>query len=61
MEVKDYTSNDVASGNTHYRGVSSQYGKRVAKQNSMQPKYCEPGEAGGSMRGAKRNTQKGPC
>ena len=60
MEVKDYTNDDVASGNTHYNGVSSQYSRRVESQNKMQPKYCMPGEAGGELRGEKRNEQAGP-
>ena len=58
--VKDYTSEDSASGNTHYNGVPSEYGRRVEQQNKMQPKYCEPGESGGEMRGEKRNEQAGP-
>lgn len=59
-DVKDYTSGAGATGNTHYNGVPSMHGKMVAEQNRMQPKYCEPGEAGGEMRGEKRNEQKGP-
>lgn len=59
-EVKDYTSDDAADGNTHYNGVPSAHGRRVEQQNKMQPDYCEPGEAGGGMRGEKRNEQKGP-
>lgn len=59
-DVKDYTSEDGASGNTHYNGVSSEYGRRVEQQNKMQPKYCMPGEAGGGMEGEKSNEQKGP-
>ena len=59
-DVKDYTSADGASGNTHYNGVPSEFGRRVEQQNKMQPKYCEPGEAGGEMRGEKRNEQAGP-
>lgn len=59
-DVKDYTSSDGESGNTHYNGVPSAYGKRVEMQNKMQPKYCEPGEAGDSMKGEKRNEQAGP-
>lgn len=59
-EVKDYTSDDVSSGNTHYNGSPSAYGRRVEQQNQMQPKYCGPGEAGGELRGAKRNEQVGP-
>lgn len=59
-EVKDYTSEDSSTGNTHYNGVSSAYGKRVDSQNKMQPKYCMPGEAGDDMKGEKRNEQKGP-
>lgn len=58
--VKDYTSSDGDMGNTHYNGVPSEYGRRVEQQNKMQPKYCEPGEAGGEMRGEKRNEQAGP-
>lgn len=57
-EVKDYTNSP--SDNSHYNGVGSEYGRRVAMQNKMQPKYCEPGKADGEMKGAKRNTQKGP-
>lgn len=56
-DVKDYTSYDKDS---HYCGVPSEFGRRVEKQNKMQPKYCEPGEAGGEMRGEKRNEQAGP-
>jgi hypothetical protein len=59
-EVKDYTSADGDEGNTHYNGVPSSYGKRVDTQNKMQPKYCMPGEAGGDMKGEKRNEQAGP-
>lgn len=59
-EVKDYTTDDSASGNTHYNGVPSAYGRRVEQQNKMQPKYAEPGEAGGEMRGEHRNEQAGP-
>lgn len=58
--VKDYTSPAGAMGNTHYNGVPSEYGRMVEEQNRMQPKYCEPGEAGGEMRGEKRNVQTGP-
>jgi hypothetical protein len=56
-EVKDYTE---AKQDTHYRGVPSMYGKLVNEQNRQQPKYSEPGEAGGGMRGEHRNEQKGP-
>jgi hypothetical protein len=58
--VVDYTTADGDEGNTHYNGVPSSYGKRVEEQNRMQPQYCEPGEAGGDMRGEKRNEQEGP-
>jgi hypothetical protein len=58
--VMDYTSDDTATGNTHYNGVPSEYGRRVEEQNKMQPKYCMPGEAGGGLRGEKRNEQAGP-
>lgn len=57
-EIKDYTNKD--SNNSHYNGVGSEYGRRVAEQNRMQPNYCNPGKADGKMHGAKRNTQKGP-
>jgi hypothetical protein len=60
MEVKDYTTADGDEGNTHYNGVPSSYGKRVEMQNKMQPDYCEPGMAGGEMRGEKRNVQAAP-
>lgn len=56
-EVKDYSE---AKQDTHYRGVSSMYGRLVNEQNRMQPKYCEPGMPGEGMKGEKRNTQKGP-
>lgn len=56
-EVKDYSEEKQDS---HYNGVPSMYGKMVNEQNRMQPKYCEPGEAGGEMRGEKRNEQAGP-
>jgi hypothetical protein len=59
-EVIDYTTSDGDSGNTHYQGVPSAYGRRVEQQNKMQPDYCEPGEAGEEMRGEKRNEQAGP-
>lgn len=59
-EIKDYTSPADASGNTHYNGVPSEYGKRVEMQCKMQPKYCEPGYADGEMRGERRNEQAGP-
>ncbi len=59
-DVKDYTSADGAEGNTHYNGVPSEYGRRVEQQNKMQPDYCDPGPAGGDMKGEHRNTQKGP-
>lgn len=58
--VKDYTSKDVSNSNEAYRGVSSQYGRRVTMQARSQPKYCEPGEAGGGLQGAKSNVQTGP-
>lgn len=56
-DVKDYTNDN---SNTHYNGVQSTYGKRVAEQNRMQPKYCEPGVADGKMASSKRNEQAGP-
>lgn len=56
-EVKDYSEEKQ---DTHYNGVPSMYGRLVNEQNRMQPKYCEPGEAGGGMRGEKRNEQAGP-
>jgi hypothetical protein len=59
-DVKDYTTADGEEGDSHYNGVPSAYGKRVEMQNKMQPKYCEPGEAGDEMKGEKRNTQVGP-
>jgi hypothetical protein len=57
MEVKDYSE---AKQDTHYNGVPSMYGKLVNEQNRQQPRYCEPGPAGGGLHGAHRNTQKGP-
>ena len=54
--VKDYSGE---KGNSHYNGVPSMYGRLVSEQNRMQPRYCEPGEAGGEMKGEKRNEQAG--
>lgn len=59
-EVKDYTTSDGDMGDTHYNGVPSAYGRRVAEQNRMQPKYCEPGAPGDEMKAAHRNEQAGP-
>lgn len=59
-DVKDYTSSDSESGNTHYNGVPSAFGKRVDQQNKMQPDYCDPGEAGDDMKAEKKNEQAGP-
>ena len=58
--VTDYTSDDGSEGNTHYNGVPSWFGDHVYEECKMQPKYCEPGAAGGSLRGEKRNEQAGP-
>mgnify|MGYP007027865709 CR=1 FL=1 len=58
-DVKDYTTSEGDMGNTHYQGVPSMYGKLVAEQQRQQPKYCEPGAAGGGMQGEHRNTQAG--
>ena len=57
-DVKDYTNSH--GDNSHYNGVPSQYGKRVAEQVRMQPMYGNPGKADGMMKGPKRNTQTGP-
>lgn len=57
-DVKDYSEDKGAD--SHYNGVKSMYGKLVAEQQRMQPKYCEPGPAGGGMEGEHRNEQKGP-
>jgi hypothetical protein len=59
-DVKDYTSAPDATGNTHYNGVPSDFGRQVEKEQKMQPKYGMPGDAGGEMRGEKRNEQAGP-
>ena len=56
--VHDYSED--RGDNNHYNGVPSMYGKLVREQHKMQPKYCEPGEAGGGMHGEHRNTQEGP-
>jgi hypothetical protein len=45
--------------NSHY-SVPSMYGKMVREQYNKQPRYCEPGDADGMMRGAHSNPQKGP-
>jgi len=36
------------------------YSKMVEEQYKMQPKYCEPGEAGGGLKGPHSNKQVGP-
>lgn len=59
-DVKDYTTSPEATGNTHYNGVPSDFGRHVEAENRMQPKYCWPGNAGGEMKGEKRNVQAGP-
>lgn len=59
-DVKDYTSAPGEKGNTHYNGVPSDFGRQVAEEQRMQPKYCEPGAAGGGMQGEKSNKQAGP-
>lgn len=59
-EVKDYTTPTSDEGNTHYNGVPSEYGRRVAEQNRLQPNYCGPGKTDGVMRGEKSNEQAGP-
>lgn len=56
--VRDYSEDK--GNNSHYNGVPSMYGRLVSEQNRMQPNYCEPGPAGGGMRGSHRNEQKGP-
>ena len=55
--IKDYSE---AQEYTHFNGVSSWYGRLVNEQCREQPRYCEPGEAGGPMQGEHRNVQKGP-
>lgn len=57
-DVKDYS--EVKKG-SHFRGVGSFYADIVNQQVAQQPKYCEPGKAGGEMQGAKKNTQAGPA
>jgi hypothetical protein len=59
-DVKDYTTDVSETGNTHYNGVPSDFGRTVLKEQNMQPKYCMPGAAGGGMEGEKRNEQAGP-
>lgn len=56
--VKNYTSDK--DNNTHYTGVPSMYGKLCKEQYDQQPKYCEPGPAGGGLQGSHSNTQAGP-
>lgn len=58
--VTDYTSEEGFEGDTHYNGVPSWFGRHVEMENREQPRYCEPGEAGGALRGEKRNVQSGP-
>lgn len=59
MAYRDDDFNYEKPENSHY-SVPSMYGKIVREQYNEQPKYCEPGEAGGGMRGEHRNEQKGP-
>ena len=54
-DVKDYSE---GKEDTHFNGVSSWYGRLVNQQNKQQPRYCEPGEAGGPMEGEHRNISK---
>jgi hypothetical protein len=56
-DVKDYTEEREYN---HYNGVRSMYGRLVDEQCRQQPRYSEPGDAGGGMRGEKRNEQAGP-
>ena len=60
MEAKDYTRDLNGTSDTQFRGVSSSYGRMSDMQNRMQPKYSEPGNDTGGMRGPKRNMQVGP-
>lgn len=60
--MMDYGMMDYSSekdDNSHYC-VPSMYGKLCKEQYNEQPMYSWPGEAGGSMQGAKRNEQTGP-
>jgi len=54
---KDF--DDAKADNSHY-SVPSMYGKLVREQYNQQPKYCEPGQAGGGMKGPHSNKQTGP-
>lgn len=58
---KESEKNSGSSSNSgsHYE-LKSFNSEIVDSQNSMQPKYCEPGPAGGDMQGAKQNSQTGP-
>lgn len=54
---RDFSYNKM--DNSHY-SEPSMYGKMVREQYNKQPRYCEPGDADGMMRGAHSNPQKGP-
>jgi hypothetical protein len=56
-EVKDYSNETLHDVQFCTPGF---YKDGVMRQNKMQPRYCEPGEAGDAMHGEKRNTQHGP-
>jgi hypothetical protein len=59
--MSDVITEDASAkdGDMHYT-VTSFNSKLVDEQYRMQPKYCEVGEVGGGLQGAKSNKQVGP-
>lgn len=57
--MKDKNFDYEKMDNSHYT-VPSMYGKMVREQYNEQPKYAEPGDACGSMKGDHSNKQAGP-
>lgn len=58
--MSDYGDFDREKKDNFHYSVPSMYGKLVREQYNEQPKYCEPGNAGGGMKGEHSNPQKGP-
>ena len=58
--MSDYGDFDREKKDNFHYSVPSMYGKIVREQYNEQPKYCEPGNADGEMRGEHSNPQKGP-
>jgi len=60
MGIKEPSEyNDESLAHSHFE-LKSWYGNLVSEQYKQQPKYCEPGPAGGGLQGEHSNSQKGP-